>query len=199
MRVPFEDEDTQQGDGGPPLRVPESEQLNKKPITVLTQESQTENTPKNQSIALSEQPTDTFQNTTGPAAKKRRRKKAKEIRKKQQKEKTTLQTIAHVAYHSNAFNLDTQQIAQYFELLKCSKGHLTDMTYPNTGQRSNTPTMKIHHQHLMPQTQNGSKESSEHYYSMAGQSTRRFYPPSDQLQPNNQTQPKIPCKPSPNY
>jgi len=60
----------------------------------------------------------------GPTARKRRRKKAKKTKKKQPKEKTTLQTIAHVAYHSNAFNPDTQQIAQYFELSKCSEGHL---------------------------------------------------------------------------
>jgi len=122
IRVPFKEEETQQGDGGPPLRVPESDKDNKTSIPVLTQESPAKQVPKNQSIAPLEQTAVTCQNTTGPAAKKEGE-KSKGNEEETTERKNNIAKIAHIAYHGNAFNPNTQQIAQYFELSKCSKGY----------------------------------------------------------------------------
>jgi len=93
--------------------------------TILTQESTTKSSNQiKEKEPDTKEPLITFQNTTGPAARNKRKRKAKSNKKKQQQPKTTLQTIAHVAYHGNAFNPDTQQIAQYFELSRFSRGHL---------------------------------------------------------------------------
>mmetsp|Transcript_26852 Transcript_26852/g.38097 ORF Transcript_26852/g.38097 Transcript_26852/m.38097 type:complete len:109 (+) Transcript_26852:588-914(+) len=81
---------------------PLRDQTNQQMIPVLTQDIPAQKTVNTQVNKPIKKPTITFQNTTG----------------------------SDVVYHDNAFNPDTQQIAQYFELSKCSKGHLTNMTYP---------------------------------------------------------------------
>jgi len=67
MRVTDEEEGTEQGDAVPPLRVP-NEETHQNMIPVLTQETPTQKASNKQVQQPTEQPTITFQNTTGPAA-----------------------------------------------------------------------------------------------------------------------------------
>jgi len=124
MKVPLVEEE-QQGDTISPLRVPEENPKTNLLPTILTQESTTKSSNQmKEKEADTKEALITFQNTTRPAARNKRKRKVKSNKKKQQQPKTILQTIAHVAYHSNTFNPDTRQIAQYFELSRCSEGHL---------------------------------------------------------------------------
>jgi len=83
----------------------------------------------------------TFDNSTGPAAQNRRRRKRattapknkKSTRNNPKRQPSTQQihmaahldaNFLHQALHGNAFNPDTNQLAEYPELAKCSEGYL---------------------------------------------------------------------------
>jgi len=123
--IPDNDPSEKATDPAPVLRVPETVENKPDPVSALR-------VPKK---------TVTFANSTGPAAQNRcRRQQAitppsnkKSKRNNPNKQPSTQQihlaahldaNFLHHALHSNAFNPDTNQLAEYPELAKCSEGYL---------------------------------------------------------------------------